>query len=365
MLMDSSNLTHPTGLSTYLARKRTAMMRAAEHRPEGSAWRERIQVQATADDATGVRKLQIREWRLFSTGGADIGDFALGPMSPEYFCSSLSSCLVQIIMILAAQREQVLERIQVKFEADINDARFFGIATSDPLGLFNLQATVTVDAPTLGAQAKRDLVADAEARCGLLLVLREPQTVRLVIEEPAAPAASSGLAGLPEYLVRKQAAMAATAARRPDGNAWRERLTATSTAADASGVRRVQIRDWHLLHNGTPDIGDFGLGPMPTEVFCASLASCLTHIILILAAERGLALESVRTQVAADLNDAAYFGVATDDPFGPFNLKVTVAVDALAMSPEARRALIHDAEERCEIVSALRTVTTIRVVVTD
>ena len=90
------------GLATYLRQKTAAMRAAAQQRPRGQEWREQVEAVCVADDATGVRKLRIRDWQLISDSGAAFGGWALGPSSPELLCGVLSTCLTHTYLIGAA-----------------------------------------------------------------------------------------------------------------------------------------------------------------------------------------------------------------------------------------------------------------------
>ncbi len=52
--------------------------------------------------------------------------------------------------------------------------------------------------------------------------------------------------GLPHYLEQKAASMRAAAIARPSSGDWHETVEATCTADDASGVRKLRIRDWQI-----------------------------------------------------------------------------------------------------------------------
>jgi uncharacterized OsmC-like protein len=159
--------------------------------------------------------------------------------------------------------------------------------------------------------------------------------------------------GLEEYLVRKRAAMTAAAAGLAGGDAARETISATCTADDLSGVRRITIRDFQILSDSGPGFGGADRGPSSPELLLGVLASCLTHTYLIGAAQRGIPLREVRVRFEADNNDAGFLGLATSDPSLPFNIRGFVEVSSSA--PDADLAALHAyATESCPLTRLVR-----------
>ena len=159
--------------------------------------------------------------------------------------------------------------------------------------------------------------------------------------------------GLPAYLRNKAEAMAAAAARYGSGDAARETIAAECSATDLTGVRRIRIRDFQLLSDSGPAFGGFGLGPSSPELLLGVLASCLTHMYLIGAANRGLSLDSVNVRLQAENNDAALLGLATSDPPLPFNIRAFVRVESNA--PAADIAALHEyVEAACPLTKIIR-----------
>jgi uncharacterized OsmC-like protein len=168
-------------LTTYLKQKAGSMRAAARAKPAGNEWRERVEALCVADDASGVRKLRIRDWQFLSDSGPAFGGWGLGPSSPELLCGVVSTCLTHTYLIGAATLEIPLERVQVHVSADNNDAAFLGLATDDPPVPFNITAHVAINAPdaTVGQIAR--LHTFAGERCPLTRLLRTPNMVTILI----------------------------------------------------------------------------------------------------------------------------------------------------------------------------------------
>jgi uncharacterized OsmC-like protein len=83
------------------------------------------------------------------------------------------------------------------------------------------------------------------------------------------------------------------------------------------------------------------------------LASCLTHTYLIGAATRGISLDRVHVRFEAENNDAAFLGLAINDPPYPDNIRAMVDVESSA--PAERLAELHEyAAQTCPLTKMLR-----------
>jgi uncharacterized OsmC-like protein len=166
------------GLAQYLVNKAGAMAAAAERYKHGDDARETIGAECTSSDLTGVRRIRIRDYQLISDSGPAFGGFSLGPSSPELLLGVLASCLTHTYLIGAANRGIMLDRVNVRFEAENNDARFIGLETADPAMPFNIRAFVRVESPAPAADiaALHDYV---EGSCPLTRIIREPWPVEI------------------------------------------------------------------------------------------------------------------------------------------------------------------------------------------
>src|SRR5439155_16715072 len=119
----------------------------------------------------------------------------------------------------------------------------------------------------------------------------------------------------------------AGAASASSGDSMRETVSAECSASDLTGVRRIRIHDFQLISDSGPAFGGFSLGPSSPELLLGVLASCLTHVYLIGAAQRGLRLENVHVRFEAENNDAGLLGLETADPPYPFNIRAFIHID--------------------------------------
>jgi uncharacterized OsmC-like protein len=174
-------MTTETSLRQYLANKAAAMSRAAKSFSSGESVRETIAAECVASDLTGVRRVRMRDFQLISDSGAAFGGFGLGPSSPEILLGVLASCLTHTYLIGAAQRNIPLDRVQVRFEAENNDAAFLGLSTDDPPYPFNIRAVVRVESGAAQEELK-ELHDYAAQTCPLTRLVRESLPVQISIE---------------------------------------------------------------------------------------------------------------------------------------------------------------------------------------
>jgi uncharacterized OsmC-like protein len=154
---------------------------------------------------------------------------------------------------------------------------------------------------------------------------------------------------LNEYLAQKRAAILA---RRAKNFTEPSRIKARVSAEGRSGVRRIRIRDFQVISDSGPDFAGYNLGPSSPELQLGVLGSCLTHVFLIHAADRGVSLDSLEVEVSGQLDPRAGRPGFEQIPVYPHNLSYTVHITSPASSEEI--AALHEAVERaCPILNLL------------
>jgi uncharacterized OsmC-like protein len=165
-------------LQQYLSNKSEAMRAASRSYGSGAAVRETIAAECSASDLTGIRRIQIRDFRFLSDSGPAFGGFGLGPSSPELLLGVLASCLTHTYLIGAAKEGIPLDSVRVRFEAENNDAGFLGLATMDPELPFNIRALVHLESSAETERVAR-LHDWARRSCPLTKLIREAHTVTI------------------------------------------------------------------------------------------------------------------------------------------------------------------------------------------
>ncbi len=124
------------------------------------------------------------------------------------------------------------------------------------------------------------------------------------------------------------------------------------TAEGRSGVRRIPIRDFQVISDSPPDFAGYSLGPGSPELQLGVLGSCLTHIFLIQAADRGVPLDSLSVEVSGEMDPRAGQPGFESVPIEPHNIAYTVHIASAADA--ATIAELHAAVERvCPIFNLL------------
>jgi uncharacterized OsmC-like protein len=158
------------------------------------------------------------------------------------------------------------------------------------------------------------------------------------------------LFSLREFLLRKREAIAALR-RKLTADPAPAPLRVQGSVAAGSGLRTLRVRGHSLISDSGPALGGYDSGPNAPELLLAAMASCIVHSTLMLAAERGLALDDVSVDVSAEIDYRGTLGVA-DAPVAPtgfrYELHYRGEVDAAAMAQ-----LQRDLVQVCPVLQAL------------
>jgi uncharacterized OsmC-like protein len=159
---------------------------------------------------------------------------------------------------------------------------------------------------------------------------------------------------LNEYLKQKRAAwLAKKEAARNNPDLKANALKAHVRALGRSGVREIRIRNFQVISDSPADFAGYDLGPASPELQLGVLGSCLTHITLIQAAERGISIDSIDVEVAGEQHPFAQQPGFENIPIFPHNIRYTLDI----VSPESAETIreLHEAVEAvCPIFNLLK-----------
>ncbi|RJX39880.1 OsmC family peroxiredoxin [Paenibacillus pinisoli] len=131
------------------------------------------------------------------------------------------------------------------------------------------------------------------------------------------------------------------------------KLKAGIRVAGRSGVREIRIRDFQVISDSGPELAGYSLGPSSPELQLGVLGSCLSHITLIQAAERGVPLESVEVEVTGEMHPLAGKPGYEDVPVYLHNIAYTLRIESSATAKELEE--LHEAVElACPILNLLQ-----------
>ncbi|MHA6534708.1 OsmC family protein [Paenibacillus sp. BAC0078] len=156
---------------------------------------------------------------------------------------------------------------------------------------------------------------------------------------------------LNDYLQQKREAgllLKEKALQQPEYN----RFSAKVKAKGRSGVREIRIRDFQIISDSPEDYAGYSLGPSSPELQLGVLGSCLTHITLIQASQRGVSLESLEVEVSGQQHPLAGSPGYEQIPIFPHNIRYKLHITS--SEPQETIAALHKAvEEACPILNLL------------
>lgn len=102
---------------------------------------------------------------------------------------------------------------------------------------------------------------------------------------------------------------------------------------------KVKIRDFNEFIVDEPaPLGGTDLGPNPVEYLIAAAGSCFAITFQVMASQKGIKLNSVETEIEADLNAAVFLGIEEGDG-GILDPKIRIKVDSSASDEELKNIM--------------------------
>jgi uncharacterized OsmC-like protein len=130
------------------------------------------------------------------------------------------------------------------------------------------------------------------------------------------------------------------------------RPAATVSIEGRSGIRRIRIRDFQLLSDATPALAGYNLGPGAAELQMGVLGACLTHLVLIVAADLEIPLDSVDVDVWAGQDAESSVPGYDHVPGVPHDIGYTLRIASPASAGTI--ASLHQAVEAvCPVLNLL------------
>lgn len=349
----NSNKYIPT-LNDHLANRRNALILLL-NTPTQDLQPITLRAKTTAEQRSGVRRMKIRDFQIISDSGTDYAGYSLGPGSPESAVTVIASDLTDSYLNQAALKGIPLESLSIQI-TNRPDA-----APTNRVGYpRNFLYTAYIESPASDEQLEELRIA-AEKNSPIFNFIINPQKVtgdidytktdqKVVIPEGGQP-------GLREYLKYKRIAYlhlqeegkkrAAERAKNPNRVVSNndEPRGPIVTVDPSTGVRRLQIRQFRLLHDNPTFLAGNDLGPTALEHQIGVLSSCITHIFLIQAAAQQVAIDSLEVSVEAKYDIRAGRKGFENIPSYPTDIHYTVHVK----SPESKKRI----EELRDVVDSV------------
>jgi uncharacterized OsmC-like protein len=296
-------------LNDFLYRRRAAI-ELLDRTPSDQLQPITLHARTTAEQRAGVRRIRFRGNQVISDSDYTYAGYSLGPGSPESALTVIASDLADTYISQAALKGVRIDSLGVSIVSR-PDSVPPAVRVVYP---HNLLYTIYVKSPASDEQLEEiRLLAEQHSPIFNLVSTRQEvkgdidyrQTDKnLTAEPPYQP-------GLREYLKYKRIAVLWRQNR-----SGRERPAADTERSPqpdrlhvevdpASGVRRLHIRHFNLLHDNPAWLAGNDLAPSAHEHQLGVLTSCITHITEIQAASREVVLDSLSVSIEGTLDPRA------------------------------------------------------------
>jgi uncharacterized OsmC-like protein len=175
------------GLRDFLVEKRAALLRRQQD--EGKrAPAPPLRAHVRVEGGTGIRHIRTGQsnFQILHDNPRELGGFDLGPTVEEHQIGVMGTCLTHIFEIQAAQRQVVLDGLEITVEGTLTPR---GADPASPPRLRDVRYTVHITSPA-SAQEIDGLRQAVEAVCPVYNLLKDPQEIkgRIVRARYEAPA---------------------------------------------------------------------------------------------------------------------------------------------------------------------------------
>ena len=274
-----------------------------------------LSASTTAEQRAGVRRIRIRGHQIISDSDYSYAGYSLGPGSPESALTIIASDIADTYISQAALKGVPIDSLGVSI------ASFPDSVPPKKRIVYphNLRYTIYIKSPASDEQLE-ELRLLTEKNSPIFNLVSTKQVVKsdidykqtpkkLVAEPPYQP-------GLREYLKYKRIAVL-----------WRQERSKANDQKNSSpivpkikepepdrlhvevdpatGVRRLHIRYFNLLHDNPSYLAGNDLGPSSSEHQLGVITSCITHITEIQAASRNVVLDSLRVSIEGTIDPRA------------------------------------------------------------
>lgn len=285
-------------LSNFLQRLHSALSRS-EASPQATTT---LQARVTAESRSGVRRLRIRDFQFISDSERSFAGYNLGAGSWDTEVGVLGSAVATEFLFQAASSGVALDAVDVVFTSHQDEGPRPAGQVSYPR---NLQYTAYIVSPASDAELEA-LRAKVEATSPVLNLVTARQDIAhgTVVHTPSpADAVPDAPPGLRDFLVEKRAAILRRETRRSGRASAPAPLRAHVRVEGGTGLRHIRtgVGRFQFLHDTPRALAGFDLGPTVEEHQFGVMATCLTHIFEIQAAQRQVVLDALEVRVEGTL----------------------------------------------------------------
>jgi uncharacterized OsmC-like protein len=285
-------------LSHFLHRLQAALSRQPETTQSVTALHARV----TAESRSGVRRLRIRDFQFISDSERSFAGYNLGAGSWDTEVGVLGSAVATEFLFQAATADIALDAIDVVFTSHQDEGSRPAGQVSYPR---NLQYAAYILSPASDAELEA-LRVKVEATSPVLNLVTGRQDIAhgTVVHTPSpAVADPNAPPGLRDFLVEKRAALLRRDTVRTARVVPAAALRAHVRVEGGTGLRHIRAGEgrFQFLHDNPRSLAGFDLGPTVEEHQLGVMATCLTHIFEIQAAQRQVVLDALEVRVEGTL----------------------------------------------------------------
>ena len=306
---------NPPTLNDFLKRRLSALV-VLNNTPSDQLKPIVLSARTTAEQRAGVRRIRIRGHQIISDSDYSFAGYSLGPGSPESALTVIASDIADTYISQAALKGIPIDSLGVSIASQPDSVR----PAKRIVYPHNLLYTIYVKSPATDKQLE-ELRQLTEKNSPVFNLISTRQVVKSDIDYKQTPkklvAEAPYQPGLREYLKFKRIAVlwrqdrskgkASSETPGASQNTEKEpQLDRLHVEVDpATGVRRLHIRYFNLLHDNQAYLGGNDLGPSADEHQLGVITSCITHITEIQAASRNIVLDSLGVSVEGTIDPRA------------------------------------------------------------
>jgi uncharacterized OsmC-like protein len=347
---------NPPTLRDQLHFRRDALVKL-QNQPDNQLQPILLEARTTAEQRSGIRRVKIRGFQIESDSGPDYAGYNIGPGSPESTLGVIASDLADTYLNQAALKGIAIDSLDVTVTRQPGKPGAKRVVYPN-----NLLYTIYVQSPA-SDEVLEELRKATEENSPVFNLVSKPQVVTGSIDYEQTPAVQvipeGYQPGLREYLKYKRNAWlykqkrGKQRAEQPDTATLRDSPVPIYVHVDGgTGVRRLHVRQFEILHDNPEYLAGHDLGPTSQEHQLGTLTSCITHITLIQAAAQQIVLDSLSISVKATIDPRAGRPGFEDVPRYPHNIAYTVHVKS-PHTLEQIQKLRNDVEAVCPIYNLL------------
>ena len=319
-----------------------------------------VTANVTAKNRSGVRELRIREFHYIGDCGYAHGGQDSGVDTPTTAQAVFASDLADSYLNQAALLGIDIDSLTIEIH---------GRPDTEPTGRVayprNFLYTLYIDSPASDAELEK-LAVLAEQNSAVATLVKAAVTPQLIIDRKDSPrkrkVGGETLASLREYIHGKRQALQASRAKweklqKENANAARKPREVKQgpwVKVFPNGVRQLTVNDKYLIvHDNPAYLGGTNLGMTSIEGVLGILGTCITHISLGQAAERGLDVDSISLTVEAEWDPRAGRKGYENLSIAPQNVRYTLH----ALTPENDQAVkewIEAVEKICPMYNLFK-----------